>query len=184
MTTFDIEQSRQQNKQAASRRSDQWILLANERENDISKLLFSITALIFTISLPFITNSSNFSDSQKMLLILTWVTDIISLLFGAVSVYMSMKYFEKLARIDNRSEEIWSVHIDSVKEYSSVYKKDIENQDKKALSASFIPLLLQGVFLTLSIVLLFTIATSVLMEEKKCATHTYFRSLPLQNRCR
>jgi len=162
------EPARIRNKELSSRRADMWVKEANGKLNELSRLLLTLVALIFTLSLPIISNPTNLDDISKVFLVLSWFSSLISLAFGIYNIWLDAKYFERLKNVENKSEGIWS---ETDGDYNEMFDKDQENRTGIPMSTSFIPLTLQLVFLIISLLLLTAIGIRLI-------TTTHFSKQP------
>ncbi len=173
----NTEEARIRNKEFAARRADMWVKEANSKLNELSRLLLTLVALIFTLSLPIISNPDSLGVASKVLLILSWVSSLTSLSFGIYNIWIDAKFFENLKNIENTSEGIWSK---TDGDYNEMFEKDQKNKSDLPKSTTFVPLALQLVFLTISLLLLTTIGVRLLFSDNS-SKQSYFE--PETRRC-
>jgi len=151
--------ARIRNKEFAARRADMWVKEANNKLNELSRLFLTLVTLVFTLSLPIISNPANLDITGKVLLMFSWFSSLLSLAFGIYNIWIDAKFFEKLKNVENKSERIWS---ETNGDYGEMFGKDRENRANLPMSTSFIPLILQLIFLVISMLLLTTIGIRLL----------------------
>ena len=158
------EATRIRNKDHASRRAEMWIKEANDRSIELSKLLATLSTLTISLSLPIVFSKDLFlSRPIKDLLTTSWTFGLISIVFGVLNLILDSRYFSKLARIDNKSEGIWSYQN---KTLIAMNAEDQANRSEYSRSSSYIPLICQGVLAFLSLLLLISVGIKTLQSNK------------------
>lgn len=150
---------RQRNKDHAARRADMWVKAANDRINSLTKLLLTLVALIFTLSLPIITSTVNLDATNRVFLVQSWIANLVSLGIGVWSIWIDANYFADLANTSNESERIWS---QTDKTNAVLSQEDDLNKKGQKLQTSHVPLYLQLLFVGISLVLLTVVGVRML----------------------
>jgi hypothetical protein len=157
------EKKRIRNKQASFERATIWIQNANERLNELSRLLLAINSIIFTLTIPIAWNNGSFTLLNKIILIGSWTSALISLVYGFINIWNDSIYFKTLAKIENKSESIWSQQ----KNYEKMKKEDKVNKEQYQESTSFTPFFSQVIFTIIAIGLLFILGVSSLINGQQ-----------------
>jgi hypothetical protein len=157
-----LENARIRNKELAAKRADLWIKEANDRINELTRLFITLSTIVLTLSLPIISNPSILKNTEKYLLITSWILGLTSITIGAISVWIDSKYYEKLARVNNKSELIWS---QMEEDFSNMDDQDKKNQSEIKLSSSFVPFFIQAGLVAASLALLTIVGIIVLFRD-------------------
>lgn len=158
------EEIRRRNKDTHLNSARYWVGLANQQSFEINKQFLTFAALLLTLSTSAIalvnanSSSNQLTDVDKVLLLASWVFLILSLISGIIQIVVDVKFFIYLCVDESKRERIWS-QMGKSNETLNEEEQALGSTDK---SSTFIPLILQGVFLTLAIVFLMTLGVTLL----------------------
>ncbi len=153
------EEARVRNKSAAARRAELWVKEANSRLNELSKLLFALAVLVFTLSSPLLSRTDQLDIINRTLLLGSWIFNLLSLVFAVWSIWEDSNYFADLRKIESNSERIWSNPNKSLEE---MYKEDTDNRQDMKDQSSFALLALQLFSVFIALLLLLAIGIRLL----------------------
>lgn len=159
------EEIRQRNKDTHQKSARYWIGLANSQAFEINKQFLTFAALLLTLSTSIIAlnnpNNLNYfklSEIEKAFLLIVWFFLIISLISGIIQIIVDVNFFVYLCRDEGKREATWSQLGKSIAQLWDEEKAI--GRTKK--NSTFLPLILQGVFLSLAICFLIVIGIFIL----------------------
>lgn len=153
------EEARIRNKNTATKRANLWVKEANDRLNGLSRLLFALAVLVFTISSPLLSRTDQLDSINRTLLLGSWIFNLLSLVFGIWSIWGDINYFARLRKMENESERIWSQRS---KPYNEMLKEDSGNRRGYEDQSSPIPISLQLFSVSIALILLLIIGIKLL----------------------
>ncbi len=158
------EEARIRNKEVGERREELWITEANNRLIELSRLFLTVTFLIFTLSFALLSDKLPIirDETLRTLLILSWVSNIFSLISGVIFIISEIFYFLKLSRIYGKYVSAWS-EIEG--DYEKMSEKAHDALKNFSESSSLIPLVLQIVFASISLFLLFSLGIITIVTK-------------------
>lgn len=167
-----IEQLRNENRerfyQSALRNSEH----ANNRNLELSKLLFTITSFIFPLSLYPLSNSNLLSSIDyigKYYLIISWILYACSLFFGIINMINGINFFNKFSEYEIKRSNIFKESLSGLtygeasKRFNLMIDKasSIENKSRKSTKIWF---LFQILTLILGIIALIVVLSRILLK--------------------
>lgn len=157
-----LEDLRARNKDLHARRAELWVREANRRESDLSRLLITLAVLVFTVSSPIITKTGSLDHATKILLVGSWVFDLLSLVFGIWVVREDTKLFSILKKTASFGEQLWSLQIKDSADFKARVEKNREKQRGVPAGANPVPLSLQLFTVLIAFLLLFAVGWRIL----------------------
>ncbi len=181
----DDETLRQRNKDAAQRAALFWIELANQRQSEIIRQLLALSSVILPLSASVIVLNIQLSQSDKILLLASWLLFLFSILSGLIQLLFDSDYFVKISRDSSKRESIWS---DSSKQFNKA-NREVEALGPVPGSSTTVPLYIQEISFCIALILLVIIGCRLLFttrgsnsntnnqEVRQSSLNNYFKSL-------
>lgn len=139
-----------------------WISLANQQLFELNKQLLSISFLLLPLTASILlVETLILREYQKTLLGLSWIFLFISIVFGLLQIVIDAFYFKSLSRNNSQKEVVWHQR----NKTSEQKEKETEALGGVKETSTFIPLIGQTFTIIVAILLVMSVATSLLVSK-------------------
>ena len=154
-------------------RTNLFVELANNTQQNLMNTLFLVATIFLGLTSPLVSDVQSLPGSLRLILFLSWILTILSIFSGLIQVIFDMLFLKDSFISSSKREGIWK----DIPEEDGEFDTAIEQSNKIAklhkVQSTFIPLILQAVFISIAMVLAIIVGGGVLfgyreLSPEKC----------------
>lgn len=139
-----------------------WNKMANDRLAEINKQLLGLATLLLPLTGSVVVLQVEINDVLKTLLIGGWIFLFLSILTGFIQIFIDAKFFKGYCDYNTERSETYHMNLGST---VAVAEAAVDRIEKPEISSGHLFLILQGIAISLGLLLITVVATSLLIAK-------------------